>query len=287
MKNKSYLKYAGSLAVMTLGALLYGVGVTVFINPHRVLLGGATGLATIINVLTGLPLGLMVLAINLPLLVISFLMLGKRFTLMSLGGTLLISLAMEATAWIPAFEGDRILSTLCGAALSGGGAALMCGQGMTSGGSDLAALLLQKKFPGISFGGLVLAIDGLVILAGGLLYRELETVLYSLLLAVVYTVVLDTYLKGRTAGRFAFIISEIPLEEAIMKETDHSVTILKGMGGYSREDRNVLFCALNPGEERLLRRIVYQLDPKAFMVVGEATEILGFGFQELKNEAIK
>ncbi len=287
MKNKSYWKYAGSMVIIALGALLYGLGVTVFINPHRVLLGGATGLATIINVLTGLPLGLMVLAINLPLLIASFFILGKRFTLMSLGGTLLISIAMEATAWIPAFEGERILSTLCGAALSGAGAALMCGHGMTSGGSDLAALLLQKKFPAISFGGLVLAIDVLVILAGGLLYRELETVLYSLLLAVIYTVVLDAYLKGRTAGRFAFIISEMPLEDAIMKETDHSVTIIKGIGGYSREDRNVLFCALKPGEERLLRRTVYKLDPKAFMVVGEATEILGYGFQELKNEAIK
>ena len=180
-----------------------------------------------------------------------------------------------------------MLSTLCGAALSGAGGALMCGQGMTSGGSDLAALLLQKKFPGISFGGLVLAIDGVVILLGGLLYKELETVLYSLLLAVVYTVVLDTYLKGRTAGRMAWIISKKPLEKPIMEAMDHSVTILKGFGGYTQEDRNVLFCALKPGEERLLRKTVYQLDPEAFMVVGEATEVLGYGFQKLEHEAIK
>ncbi len=276
-----------SLLLMMLGALIYGVGVTVFINPHRVLLGGATGAATILNVLTRLPIGIGVMLINAPILLLSFFILGKRLSLMSLGGTALLSAALELTARLPAFQGDRLLSTLCGAVLSGAGIALMCGEGMVSGGSDLIALILQKKYPAISFGGLVLMIDGLIVLLGGIVYKELETVLYSLLLAAIFTVVLDLYLKGRTAGRIAWIISARPLEEAIMAETERGITVLKGKGGYTGEDKYVLFCALAPGEERRLRKIVYQLDPEAFMVVGEASEISGYGFQRPEREAIK
>lgn len=270
-----------------LGGLLYGVGVTVFINPHQVLLGGATGLATLLELLIGLPIGLGLALINLPLLIMSFFLLGKRYALFAVGGTLVLSVFLQLTGQLPAFAGDRLLSTLCGAALSGAGVALLCGQGMVTGGSDLLALLLQKRFPAFSFGGLVLLIDTVVILLGGLVYRTLETVLYSLLLAVVYTVTLNTYLKGRTQGRIAWIVSGVPLEQAIITGTGHGVTVLEGKGGFTGDGRRVLLCALHTGEEKLLRRIVYQADPQAFMVVGEATEILGFGFQDPDKEAIQ
>lgn len=281
---RKYLTMAGTLL---LGAALYGVGVTVFINPQRVFLGGATGLATILNILLKIPMGLGLALVNLPLLIISFFFLGRRFSLLAVCGTLLLSISLELTGWIPAFEGDRLLSVLCGAALSGAGVALFCGQGMVTGGSDLLAVLLQKKFPAFSFGGMVLLIDAIVILAGGLIYRELETVLYSLLLAAVYTVVLNTYLKGRTEGRVAWIVSSVPLEKAIIAGTGHGVTILEGVGGFTGDGRKVLLCALHTGEEKMLRHIVYDADPQAFMVVAEATEILGFGFQDPGKEAIQ
>ncbi|MBQ7935594.1 MAG: YitT family protein [Clostridia bacterium] len=280
-------KYGASALIILLGAALYGVGVTVFINPHRVLLGGATGLATVFELWTGIPVGIGMALVNLPLLICSFFLLSKRFSLMAVGGTLVLSLALEFSALLPAFTGDRLLSTLCGAALSGAGVALLCGEGMVTGGSDLLALLLQRKFPAFSFGNLVLAIDVAVILLGGFVYRELETVLYSVLLAAVFTVVLNTYLKGRTAGRVAWIVSKKSLAETIMEKMEHGVTILPGTGGFTGEGKQILLCALRPGEEKALRRIVYEADSSAFMVVTEATEILGFGFSDPKKENIQ
>ena len=272
---------------LLLGGALFGLGTTVFINPHRVLLGGATGLATIISYLSGLPMGLSMFLVNLPVLILSFLILGKRFSLKALGGTALLSLSLELSSFLPSFSGDRLLSTLCGAALTGAGVALICGQGVVTGGSDLGALLLQKKYPALSFGNLVLLIDGAVVLLGGMVYRELETILYSLLLAVIYTVVLNTYLKGRTQGRVAWIITAKPIEKLLLEKMGRGLTILPGSGGFTGEKKQILFCALHTGEERQLRRIVYEADPQAFMVVGEATEILGFGFQDPKIEEIQ
>ncbi len=281
------MKKITTLLTLAAGALLYGVGVTVFINPHRVLLGGATGLATLLQIWTGLPVGLGVALVNLPLLISAYFLLNKGFALLAVAGTALLSLGLEVTGLLPVFGGDRLLSTLCGAALSGAGVALMCGCGVVTGGSDLLALLLQRRFPAISFGNLVLAIDVVIILAGGLVYGELETVLYSVLLATVFTVVLNTYLKGRTAGRVAWIIGEGDLSPTVMTQMNRGVTVLTGIGGFTGHTKQILLCALHPGEEKRLRRVVYEADPTAFMVVTEAMEISGFGFGDPKKEKIQ
>ncbi|MBQ8600085.1 MAG: YitT family protein [Clostridia bacterium] len=280
-------KYGSAVITVALGAALYGLGICVFINPQRVLMGGATGLATVLEIWFRLPLGLGLLLINLPLVLLAYFFLGKRTALFSMLGTVILSVSLEIFALMPPFQGDRLLSVLSGAALSGAGTGLLCGKGVTTGGSDLLALLLQKKFPALSFGGMVLIIDVAVVLLGGLVYGELETVLYSVLLATVYTVVLNTYLKGRTAGRMVWIVSAKELAAIITREAGRGVTVLQGKGGYTGDGRAVLLCALATGEEKKLRKIVYHADPAAFMVVAEATEILGFGFADPGKEKIQ
>lgn len=280
-------KYGIAVFTVALGAALYGLGICVFINPQRVLMGGATGLATVLELLVGLPLGLGLLLINLPLLILAYFFLGKRTALFSMVGTVVLSVALELFALLPPFHGDRLLSVLSGAALAGAGTGLLCGQGITTGGSDLLALLLQRKFPALSFGGMVLIIDVAIVLLGGLVYGEVETVLYSVLLATVFTVVLNTYLKGRTAGRMAWIVSAKDLAATITREAGRGVTVLEGRGGYTGDGRVILLCALATGEEKALRKIVYHADPAAFMVVAEATEILGFGFADPGKENIQ
>ena len=130
-------KYGIGILTAALGAALYGLGICVFINPQRVLMGGATGLATVLELVVGLPLGLGLLLINLPLLILAYFFLGKRTALFSLEGTGLLSLALELFALLPPFRGDRLLSVLFGAALAGAGTGLLCGQGITTGGNDL------------------------------------------------------------------------------------------------------------------------------------------------------
>ena len=280
-------KYGTAVFTVLLGAGLYGLGICVFVNPQRVLMGGATGLATVFELIFGLPLGLGLLLINLPLLVLAYFFLGKRVALFSMLGTVLLSASLELFSFLPAFGGDRLLSVLFGAAMAGAGTGLLCGQGVTTGGSDLLALLLQKRFPALSFGGMVLIIDVAVVLLGGAVYQEMETVLYSVLLATVFTVVLNTYLKGRTAGRMAWIVSAEDLSSVIIREAGRGVTVLAGKGGFTGDGRIVLLCALATGEEKHLRKIVYHADPAAFMVVAEATEILGFGFADPGKEKIQ
>lgn len=243
MRSKALQKAGVDGLCYLAGSVLYALSVNVFSAPNQIAPGGLTGLSTVLNYLFHLPIGVMVLVMNLPLLVAAWFRLGREFTLRTVVATVLSSVLMDVTApFVPAFHGDKILTCLCGGVLAGAGLGLIFLRGATTGGSEVAARLLERRFSGVPVGQLILLVDGVVIAIAALVYRDLESALYAALMIYVTTEVLDALVYGRRRGKMMLIMSGEPdrIAKEILTQMGRGVTILKATGAYTGDDRRVL-----------------------------------------------
>lgn len=281
MRSKALQKAGVDGLCYLAGSVLYALSVNVFSAPNQIAPGGLTGLSTVLNYLFHLPIGVMVLVMNLPLLVAAWFRLGREFTLRTVVATVLSSVLMDVTApFVPAFHGDKILTCLCGGVLAGAGLGLIFLRGATTGGSEVAARLLERRFSGVPVGQLILLVDGVVIAIAALVYRDLGSALYAALMIYVTTEVLDALVYGRRRGKMMLIMSGEPdrIAKEILTQMGRGVTILKATGAYTGDDRRVLLCAVSRSEVYALRTLVTAIDPAAFVILTSADEVHGQGF---------
>jgi uncharacterized membrane-anchored protein YitT (DUF2179 family) len=271
------------------GALVQAIGLRLFLVPAELASGGISGISQLINHYTGWPIGLMVFIGNVPLFLLGWRMLGgRRFALRTLVSVVVYSFFAEALLWMPFFpkEGittDIVLNTLFGAVVSGVGYGLVYrGQG-TSGGSDILARILKHR-KAFSMTQGYLMTDTIVILAAGFVFGWAKA-LYAIIVLYVSGLVVDTTMEGAGTVRTALIVTQKCREvsDRILEEMERGVTILQGTGGYTGEERPVVYCVVTRSEVQQLKTIVHEEDPAAFMVVGAAHEALGEGFQPLKK----
>lgn len=286
-------KKSGSKKVMELlvdglfyivGSVIFALSVNMFTAPNNIAPGGMTGIATMLNYLVGAPIGIAIIVLNLPLFIWGFVEAGWKFLGKTLAGTIISSLVIDLTAPItPAYQGDMLLTTVFGGVLSGLGLALIFVRGATTGGTDLAATLIKRRFRHISLGKLLLAIDLIVVVLSAVVYKNLESPLYAIIVIFITTKVVDAILYGtdRGTGKMMFIISpkNPEIAQRVLDEMDRGVTYLKSKGGYSGRDGEVLLCAVRRQEVHKTFDIVHQEDPDAFIIVGEAGDITGEGFK--------
>lgn len=265
-----------------IGAFIFGIGMICFVGPANIAPGGSSSIALMINYLTDLPVGMMNLLINIPLLILAWFYLGKQYVFKTIRTVLIISVMMDAvvTPLIPIYAGDRLLGSLYGGVLAGAGMGLILSHGSTTGGTDIISIVLQKKFPSFSVGGIMRMIDGLVIASSMLVYHDVESGLFAIICLFTTSKVIDTILYGSDEASMVTIVSDKNREIAqrIINEMDRGATFLKGEGAYSGEDKDVLICAVRKVQFAKLKSIVLQEDRKAFIIVSEATEITGMGF---------
>lgn len=274
------------LLFMTAGAVLYAVSVNMFTSPNQFAPGGVTGLAIIIEHLTAAPVGVMMFMLNVPLLIIGFIKLGRYMVLRTLAATVLVSVFVDGLKpFLPVYTEDKLLSAIFGGLLAGGGLVLVFLRGATTGGTDILARLLQLKWPYLSFGRLILGVDMLVVILGGLIFHSLDSVLYASILIFVSSKVIDTVLYGTGNGKLMMVITDEgdEIAEAVTKSMKRGITVLPGKGGYTGGDKDVLMCAVRRNELYRLRALVRRYDPNAFMMITEVGEILGEGFQPPKT----
>ncbi len=267
------------------GSLLYAVSVNTFTAPNNIAPGGFTGIATMLNYLFELPIGATIVAMNLPFFIWGALELGKNFLVKVVIGTILTSLAIDATApYLPVYQGDMMLTCIFGGLLGGAGLALIFMRGGATGGTDLIAKLLTRRIRVLSFAHLILAADLVVILSTVPVYGTIESPLYALVMLFVMTKVIDMVMYGTDSGtgKMLFVISRQsqPIKDRILREMDRGVTELKSRGGFSGVEGEVLLCVVRRGEMHRVFDIVKQEDDKAFVIVGDAHEITGEGFRE-------
>lgn len=265
-----------------MGSVLYALSVNIFTAPNQIAPGGVTGVATLLNFLWGTPIGTMILLVNLPLLIAAWFRLGKAFTVRTLIVTVLSSVVIDATApFLPVFRGDKMLIALFGGVLAGAGLGLIYMRGATTGGTEVVARLLERKFRHIPIGRLILLVDALVVAASALVYRNVETALYAMVLIFVSTSLMDALVYGGDKGKMLLIMSkrEREIADAVLERMERGVTMLNATGAYTGGDRRVLLCAVRRSEMYELRSLVTDIDPGAFMIVVSTDEVLGEGFK--------
>lgn len=271
-----------------LGSFIYAVSVNVFTAPNNIAAGGITGVATMLNYLFDTPIGLMGMVLNAPLFIWGFFEVGYKFISKTIVATMCISIAIDTTAGIlPTYQDNMLIVMGVGGLCTGGGLALIFMRGGTTGGTDLAASLLNRKFRHISLGKMLLFLDFLVIAGSWIVYGEIENPFYAVVIIYISTKVIDSILYGTDvgSGKLMFIISteNDKIATLIMEDMERGVTALKSRGCYSNNDGEMLLCGVRRHEVHHIFDLIYQIDENAFIMVGDVGEIRGEGFKNLKQ----
>jgi uncharacterized membrane-anchored protein YitT (DUF2179 family) len=275
--------------LITIGVLVAAVNLNLFLAPMNIAPGGVSGIAIIVNDLTGWPIGLTMLVLNIPLVLLGFRYLGRfRFLVSTLYAVILYSLSVDLLArWLPA-EGmtdDLLLAALYGGVLGGIGSGLVFRGGGTTAGTGILGRILQLK-TGVPVSQIYLATDGLVVLAAGLVFGW-EMGLYALITLCVWGLATDFVLEGPSVVRTAFIVTDAPQEvtDALIRELRLGVTAWPAEGMYTETEHTVLFCTISRPHARALRRVVTEADPKAFLVIGHGHQASGGVYGQMGRNA--
>jgi uncharacterized membrane-anchored protein YitT (DUF2179 family) len=273
-------------ALIVVGALLVAAGINLFLVPNRVVSGGVTGVAIILHYAIGTPVGLVVLGLNVPLLWLGFRYAGgMRFFVRTLVAVVVMAVAIDVTApLLSPPTADRLLVICYGGLLDGLGLGLVFRGRGTTGGTDVLARLAHRHL-GIGIGQAMLAMNVAIFAAAGLIFGA-EPVMIALALAFVSARVLDVVQAGFSAARAALVISERPddVRRAVLERLGRGVTVLRGEGGFTGEERPVLYVVVASHEAGRLKRLVAEVDPAAFVAITAAQEVLGEGFAAHKGE---
>ena len=265
------------------GGSIYSVSVTTFLSANEISPGGVTGIATILNFLFKTPVGGVVFLINVPLFIIAFLKLGKAFILKTAIATALVSLLLDyLVVLLPQMHIDLILASIFGGTLMGVGVSLIMLRGSSTGGVEIIAKLFALKFPYISMGRLMLVCDFLIVVLSALVYRNIESALYSTVALYSCSKIMDLILYGADKGKVIYIISDKTqyIVCDILNKIGRGATFLDVRGAYTGESRQMIMCTVRRNEVHNVYTAVRQYDESAFIVVCEAGEILGEGFKK-------
>lgn len=269
--------------IFVIGGCLYSVAVNCFLSKNNILNGGFTGIATIINYLFDLPIGTVIFIMNIPLFLIAFKKLGAKFILRTIWATFISSTLIDLGVILPVYNNDLLLSSLFGGALVGVSLGIIFIRNATTGGVDIIAKLVQLKNPQISIGKSILAFDAVIVILGGIVYRNFESMLYASVVIFVGSQVLDYVIFGVSRGATVMIITEKSdeIKNMIFTDLDRGVTVLKAQGGYSGKEKNVLLCACFDNQTQKFIKKIKSADENAFFIVTQAKQIVGNGFMRL------
>ena len=273
------LQYAGILAA----SALYAAAIALFLDPNHLAPGGVSGIAIIINQLTQIPTGTLVLIMNVPLMALGMWKLGFKFLLSTLVAVISSSIFTNLLAPYGPLTTDPLLAACAGGALLAVGMGLLFKLGATSGGTDILIRVIKLKYKHLKTGSLFLITDCCVIAASALVFRNVDLALYAAIATILSSFCLDLVLYGRDEAKLVYLITdhEKAIANRLLEELEIGVTYLQGQGAYTRDNKKVILCAM---QKRLLPRvqeIAMEEDPCAFLIVTSASEIFGEGFKDI------
>lgn len=276
--------------LMAVGTALMAVSINTIYDPISMVTGGFTGAAIIIKELTewlvpgGIPLWLTNILLNIPVFLLCLKIKGVRFLKRTLFATLALSFWLWILPVIPLGIDDLILSSLFGGAIGGVGIGMVLMAKATTGGTDLVAALIQNYMRHYSIVKILQVVDGLIVILGAYVFG-ITKAMYAIIAIVVTSWISDNMLEGVNFAKVAFIITEKKEEVAaeILKTLDRGITSMDAQGMYSGEHRNLMFCVVGRKEIVTLKEAIARIDQDAFVVVSDAREVLGEGFQECKT----
>lgn len=253
-----------------------------FLVPNKLSTGGFAGLGTIGYYLFNIPVGTLVLVLNIPLFIISIWRNGKKFFVGAILGTVSLSYFLNLFEGIAIPTTDRLLACIYGGILTGFGTAIILRAQASTGGTDLLAQIVKSFKPEARTGTLIVFFDTIIIFLSLLFFKEIEIVLYSTIAIYILGKVLDIFFEGIDFSKMMIIISPKyeEISDKINKQIRRGTTALYGKGMYKRQERNLLLCVASRGEVREIRNIIKEIDKNAFIIITNAREVFGEGFKK-------
>lgn len=283
------LKILKDYAIITLGCLLYSFAFNCFFESNNLAMGGFTGIAQVLNrFVPALPIGTTVFVMNIPLMVIGIKKQGWSILFTTIYAIAVSSFMIDTMdAFIKFPTTEPLLACVYGGVLLGIALGIMMLKSATTGGTELAARLLKYVFRNISIGKICLAIDVTVIFIYALTFRSLDNALYGIIAMYVSSIAMDLVVYGSTNAKLAYIISDksADITKKLM-DMELGATIFKGNGAFTGEQKNVLMCAARPNKMARIKAAVMEIDPKGFVIVTDAKEVLGEGFGEYTKDSL-
>lgn len=264
------------------GAAIMAFGVSSFLLPNQLSSGGIAGIATITYYLLNIPMGTMIILINIPLFLFAGYKIGKDFFIKSLIGTISLSIFIDILDKFPPITTDRFLACIYGGVIIGIGTAIILKVNSSTGGTELIAKLIKVYNPYISISRYLTLIDIIIVTLNVLFLGQIEIGLYSAIAIYLYGKLVDIFFEGIYFTKLLFIISDKneEISKAIGEEVKRGVTGLYGKGMYRNQDKLILMSAASRRDVYKIKEVARSIDPKSFIVVANAREVLGKGFKE-------
>lgn len=263
------------------GSAVFSVSVNMFSSPNNIVQGGLTGIGTVANYLFSLPIGTVMLVLNIPLFALALRYLRLKFVIRTVLSTLVFTTLIDLGSYIiPPYRGDMLLGCIFCGMLSGVGLALVFLTGATTGGTDIVAMLIRKKRPDISVGNIMLIADLAVIGLSFAVYGKIESIMYAVIVIFISAKAIDFVLYGREHTKLLFIITgkKEPMLSAILLEIGRGASVIPVTGGYTGKEKHLILCAAKKIQIRELLRLTADCDPEAFTVICDAGQVIGRGF---------
>jgi uncharacterized membrane-anchored protein YitT (DUF2179 family) len=290
IKEKPFTrKWFISYSLIFIGAFILAASFVLFITPYKIVPGGVYGISIVLHYLFNTPVGLVALCFDIPLTIIGIRFLGPRFGIKTVVGFSLTALFTDTLTFFWGFEplvkGDALLSSIFGGVLAGLGLGLIFKSKATSGGSDIVAMIIAK-YTRLPLGILMIYVDSVIVLVGLLVFQDWKIPLYSWIVIFITGKVIDVVLEGVSYDKSLFIISDKheEIRDKIINNLDRGGTFINGQGMFNHAEKRIIFTVVSRRELALLEEYIHEIDPKAFLTVTDATEILGEGFKSLKEK---
>lgn len=268
-----------------IGSILIAIGVYNFAIHAEFPMTGFSGISIIIYRLWSIPIGFSTILLNIPVAILCWKLLGKGFFLRSVRCTIISSVIIDYIAPLfPMYEGSRLLAALCTGVFAGLGYSLIYMQNSSTGGADFIIMAVKALRPHMGVGRISFAIDAVIIVLGTLVFRDVDGIIYGMIVSFLLATVIDKVMYGMNAGKMALIVTDDGKKicDVIEDCCQRGSTILKAQGGYQQEEREVVMCACNNKEMYLVQQAVKEADPASFMIVLESNEVHGEGFHPIQ-----
>jgi len=267
---------------ITFGSLLVALSLNLFLVPNKIAAGGFSGIATVVYYVSHykLPVGMTMLALNIPAFILGIRTIGVDFGVKSVYGTIILSVLTDITTFVHCITYDKLLASVFGGALMGIGLAIVLLFGATTGGTEMLAKIIHKYISFISVGQILLGLDVAVIVLASVVFKNYELGLWAVLTLFACSKLIDAILEGVNFAKALIIISDKSdiIAEKILKELDRGVTAFHGVGMWTKTEKNVLLCVVKRHEVSRVKNLVKSIDQRAFVILTDVREVLGEGF---------
>lgn len=286
--KKNGIRILWDLIRIAAAALIYGAGISLFLDPNNLAPGGVTGIAVILNRLCGIETGTLYLLLNVPIVLLGIWKFGWRFIIKTAYAILMTSTFTNYLSRYGAMTSDPLLAALSGGVLIACGVGIIFKSGATTGGMDIIIKIIRQKYRHLKTGFLFQCTDIVIVAISGFVFRDLNIALYALIAVLITGRALDYVLYGNDEAKLFYIITAKPQETGreLLEHLGVGITYLQGKGGWTGSEKQVIFCVVRKQLGPRVEEIVKKEDPAAFMIITRASEIYGEGYKDFFAETL-